>query len=200
MGDSGKLLVSILSAGWGSRMGVPKCLLPIGGKPAIVSLLDRWREADLKEIIVISGAYHTLVKRRLGDMPILYNPNYGEGMASSIRVAVDFALVGDYEALIILLADQPLVTVEMLRRLVETFHRGFDAVAFKVGSSPTPPAIFRGKAFKRLSGLRGDIGARKILADMRNKRLIEGYEPFLRDFDTLWEYMEVRGALSAPAE
>src|SRR5262245_50082131 len=101
----------LLAAGAGSRLGMPKALIEIGG----IRLVDRGvrmlHEAGCTPIVVVTGAARVDVAGAV----IVYNPGWRTGMGSSLRAGLS-ALAPDCPAVVIALVDQPNVTAEAVLR------------------------------------------------------------------------------------
>lgn len=95
--------------------------------------------------------------------------NADQGMAYSLRYGLAQALRGaaKTDAVLVVLADQPFVTSELLGRLAEEFarDRSLDYVACSCNGTPHPPALLSAAMFPAVESLVGDAGARKLLAD-----------------------------------
>jgi len=88
------------------------------------------------------------------------------GMASSIRAGIA-ALPPEAEAVVIALADQPLVSPEVIRRLCARWRDGgVTAVAPRYRDGRGHPVLFGRSTFDALSALTGDNGARSLLRSM----------------------------------
>lgn len=110
----------VLAAGEGSRMGELKQLLPWGDSTIIETVLANIEESSLDgEIRVVLGAEADRIESRLEDegYKLLYNPDYTQGMFSSVIAGIQ-DLPSDTEALLFMLADQPLVTSDIYNRLL----------------------------------------------------------------------------------
>lgn len=96
-------------------------------------------------------------------------PEADKGMAYSIRCGVEFACKGHPDAVVIMLADQPLVTAEWLDNLLKEFqlHPEADYVASSKDGRLMPPVLFSRSMFDELRQLKGDAGARFLLAGSR---------------------------------
>ncbi len=95
--------------------------------------------------------------------PIALNRGWEEGIASSIRVAVNSAPPGS-AALLLMLADQVAVTADDLRRLHASWKRHPILIAAALyQGAPGLPAIFPRWAFTDLLSLRGERDARSVL-------------------------------------
>jgi molybdenum cofactor cytidylyltransferase len=107
----------------------------------------------------------------LKDQPvtIVENPQWKEGMASSIRAGLTAVLAEAPKAggIVVMLADQPQLTTEHLARLVAAQRTsGRDIVASDYGDHLGPPAYFGRRHFPALQQLHGDVGARALFANL----------------------------------
>src|SRR4029077_10977044 len=84
--------------------------------------IDALREAGVDELIVVIGHEHDAVRTALPtDVEVVTNADYRDGQATSLAAALH--AVGDTsEAAVILLADQPGVTRDDVRALIEAFR------------------------------------------------------------------------------
>ena len=125
-------------------------------------------------------------RTKLGNFKIIQNENWQEGMASSIREGVKTILNKKIQHILILLADQPLVTAAHLQNLVEKHLKSeVDATFSKYDNDLGVPAIFKRPLFPDLLDLKGDHGAKRLL---NNKDLDYGYVAYEKgnfDVDTL---------------
>src|SRR5580698_5016379 len=80
----------VLAAGASRRLGSPKQMATLGGETLLERSVRVAREAGLMPILVVVGAEWELVLARssLGDVVIIVNEEWAEGMASSIRLGV----------------------------------------------------------------------------------------------------------------
>jgi CTP:molybdopterin cytidylyltransferase MocA len=104
-------------------------------------------------------------------------------MGSSIALAAG-ALSQSAAAILLVLADQPLVTASHLQQLVDTWRSAPDAiVASAYADVVGPPVVFPSRFFRQLTALRGDTGARGVLhANAESVSSIE-FNPAAIDID-----------------
>jgi molybdenum cofactor cytidylyltransferase len=156
----------VLAAGSSSRMGSPKQTLQYRGK----SLLRRAALAALgagcRPVIVVTGANAELSRRELDGLDVreVFNPHWETGMASSIRGGVEGLISADTDAAVLLLCDQPHVTIDVISGLVAA-HRatGRSIVASTYGGSFGVPALFSRTLFAELTQLAGMSGAKEVI-------------------------------------
>lgn len=170
----------VLAAGASKRLGRPKQLVQFEGEPLVVRAA-RIASAVAPTVVVIPPEAKIRQVCEEGLQParvrIIENPHAGEGMASSIRCAV--AAV-DTDVLI-LLCDQPRVTSDHLRALIDA-HAPIAATGYH-GISGVP-AFFAAKFRDELLALRGDAGARSIIDAHRGEVVTVPFEPAGFDVDT----------------
>ncbi len=90
-----------------------------------------------------------------------------QGMSHSIRSGVEYARNMSAEALMIVLADQPLIEAPYIEQLVihSLQHPELDYVAATGSDGAAPPIVFAARVWDRLEQLTGDQGARRLLSD-----------------------------------
>lgn len=155
----------ILAAGASRRFGSPKQLVRIDGRPMLHAVLSRAVEVAGHSVTVVLGAHAAELAPLLSHSPasIAINRDWELGLSSSIRAGLS-RMPGTADAVLILLADQPSVTTEDLRRLVGAWRRQPDYIAAaQYGTTTGAPAIFPAWCFRDLAGLRGDRGAGPLL-------------------------------------
>ena len=119
------------------------------------------------ETIVVLGHGADRVAREIADFPArtVLNPDYATGMASSLRVGLG-AVSPEAEAAVILLGDQPLVTSDVINRVIGIFESsGKPIVAPVYNGIQGNPVCFARALFPALSALTGDRGAKAMVGD-----------------------------------
>jgi CTP:molybdopterin cytidylyltransferase MocA len=166
-----KVAAIILAAGASRRLGEPKQLVTVGGERLLDRAVRVAREAGLDPILVVLGAEAQRVERKcsLGGALVVMNPDWEEGMGSSIRVGIG-ALSG-VQGVVVMTCDQPGLTAEHLRLLVETgWSKSVEQSAISASvyaGGLRVPAFFPESKFGCLAELAGDRGARGLLAGAR---------------------------------
>ena len=141
----------LLAAGRGSRLGGrPKALLELGGVPLILRQLVALSGAGVDEVVVVLGHHAEAVEAAVRAFPITlaHNPAPDDGQTSSVRVGLR-ALSPRLDAVIVALADQPLINEQDITALIGAFKKRGDAamvvprVAVDGGEAlPGNPVIF----------------------------------------------------------
>jgi CTP:molybdopterin cytidylyltransferase MocA len=115
----------LLAAGEGTRMGgVAKSLIRLQGVPLINRQLIALSGAGVDEVVVVTGHVRDAVEAQVQSFPVTlaYNPAYRMGQQSSVRVGLA-ALHGNFDAVFIVLADQPLIGAGDLTELIAAFKK-----------------------------------------------------------------------------
>jgi molybdenum cofactor cytidylyltransferase len=159
------VFAAVLAAGRSQRFGRSKQLEVIGGKPLVRHAAELAREACGDRSILVCGHQCSAVARAAGDAPqfLLVNERHDDGLGGSIAlVAAAVSQVAD--ALLLLFADQPLITAQHLRALIDGWS-GADneVVATAFSGTVGPPVLFPRGAFGELGKLSGDRGAKSVL-------------------------------------
>jgi len=135
----------LLAAGAGSRMGGrPKSLLELGGVPLIRRQLIALSGAGVDEVVVVLGHHAQAIEAAVREFPVtlVRNPAPDDGQASSVRVGLA-ALGGKLDAVIVALADQPLINAQDITALIGAFKKRGTAsmVVPRVDGEPGNPVI-----------------------------------------------------------
>lgn len=160
----------IVAAGASSRLGQPKQLVLLDGEPLLLRAIQGARGAGAVPVIVVLGAHRERIENAVafGDATVIENAEWEEGLASSIRAGVKAAesRATGAAGVLLMTCDQPRVTAKHLREMIETFeaHAGTVMIASVYAGVRGTPAILPRAMFADLLGLRGDTGARGLLA------------------------------------
>jgi len=112
----------VLAAGMSRRMGVQKLLLPFGGKTVIRRIVAEIAGSIVDEISVVVGHDAGRIRGELSgcDVSIAVNPDYEEGMLSSVRCGI-LALPEHCDGVLVALGDQPGITSGLVDETVRAF-------------------------------------------------------------------------------
>lgn len=159
------LHVVVLAAGASTRLGQPKQLVKLGGRPALHRVVANAVSLTGSAVTVVVGAHAREMTHLLAHSPasVIVNRHWEEGMGSSLRFGVA-SLPPACEAVLVLLGDQVGVTLDDLKRLTSAWGGEESRIAASVFDGRIgAPAIFPRLCFPELAELRGDQGARLIL-------------------------------------
>ncbi len=155
----------VLAAGRSSRMGAHKLLLPLGGRPLVAHAVRAACESRASPVIVVLGHEAERVRAALpaGSYTVVENPGYAAGMASSLRAGLA-AVPESCAGALVVLGDQPLVSPELLNRLIDAALRSPERiVAASYDGRRGNPVCFPRRYFAELAAINGDEGGRSVL-------------------------------------
>jgi len=160
--------VAILAAGASTRMGSPKQLLVVDGKPLLIRAVEAALASAAWPVVVVLGANAEQIRPALARLPVIVteNPAWAEGMAASIRAGVTTLqqFSRSLDGALIALCDQPAFSADTIARLVETQRTtGRSIVAAQYAGRRGAPALFLRQHFATLTALTGEEGARALL-------------------------------------
>ena len=179
---SGGLAIAILAAGSARRFGGGKLDAELAGKPLGRWAFDAARAVEHERLAVVVGDPVPEFAREAW-CKLLVNPLAEEGLGTSAALAARWAAETGSGALLVLLADMPLVAPDTLRRLAGTALSGKPAAVAYQGRRPGAPACFPAFFFPVLEDLAGDAGAAQVLRGRTDVTLIEAADEELRDVD-----------------
>ncbi len=192
----------VMAAGEGKRMGQPKQLLEWRGKILLQHVLDTLLTSQVEETILVLGhaADRILEKISPGKTKIVINPDYKEGMSTSLRRGLG-ALGERAEGFFVILGDQPGIGPEVLNRMIQNFQATYPK---KNIFFPTyrgfrgNPVLLSTRYLEEARKVRGDGGCRQILAEHPEDSLAVEVDTkaILQDIDTPEDYRELPGAQS----
>ncbi|PWV57796.1 nicotine blue oxidoreductase [Nocardiopsis sp. L17-MgMaSL7] len=156
---SGAVAGLLLAAGSGSRLGRPKALVELAGERLVDRGTRTLTEGGCTPVLVVLGAADTTVSGAV----TVHNPDWPTGMGSSVRAGID-AMPDTVDALLVALADQPLVTPEAVRRLVEAYAQGARAAVATYHGNPRNPVLLGREHWSTVYSMaEQDVGARPFL-------------------------------------
>ena len=158
----------ILAAGASTRLGQPKQLLNLHGKPLVRHMAEMAIATNTDPIGIVLGANAGLIHPLLTDLPIhpTENDQWATGMASSIRCGLRklLTLAPDLEAIVLLVCDQPFVSTLLIQQLITAYQTSqFPIIASAYAETLGVPALFHRRLFPELLALEGDCGAKALI-------------------------------------
>ena len=195
-----KIGAIILAAGMSRRMGSPKLLLPLNGQPIIHHPISLAMQQELHPIVVVAGQYIEEISKGMKDakeITFLYNPDYQEGISSSLKLGIK-TIANDVDAAIIFLGDQPFVRESVIRSIVAEYEKDREnskwIVRPRYAGQPGHPILFDRKLFGDFATINGDVGGRTIIKSHKDRLKFIDFSEQLwgMDIDTPEDYEKVR--------
>jgi CTP:molybdopterin cytidylyltransferase MocA len=170
-GAERQLFAIVLAAGSSNRFGSSKQLATYGSMPLVTRAVRLGESICGARTVLVAGHQWRPVVDACRPLQGFFvnNTRYRSGMGGSIACGVR-SVTGTAGALLLLLADQPLITPGHLEQLVTSWAQSPDQItATSFAETVGPPVIFPRRHFAKLSELQGDRGAREILAAAGNQ-------------------------------
>jgi molybdenum cofactor cytidylyltransferase len=196
----------VLAAGMSARMGKQnKLLLPFAGKTVVETVVQNLVNADIGQIIVITGYEAEMVKRVLTHLPvqIIENSHYAKGMTTSIKAGVAAA---SGEGYMICLSDMPLITAKEYSFLADIFNKqrlvNSNCICIpKFKDSKGNPVIFS-SSYKRLILEHEKMEGCKEIIQLNKENIywVDISANTLRDMDTAGEYESIKNLIKDKRE
>ncbi len=185
----------VLAAGGSKRLGQPKQLLPFGDGTLLDHVLGTARACPFDQTLCVIGGGGPDVRERvdLQGFEVVDNPAFGAGCSSSIAAALA-AVDQRADVLVLMLGDQPGVTVAVVQALISE-RGGADLAACRYDDGRGHPFAFSRAVFGDLMQLHGDKGVWKLMdraGDSVADVPVPGAIPL--DVDTWDEYEAVLAA------
>lgn len=180
----------VLAAGGSRRLGEPKQLLDWHGEPFVRHVAKQGLAAGLSPVIVVTGAYEKEIKAVMGKLPakIVHNPDWESGQSTSVKTGLHY-VPRSAGAAIFLLVDQPQVSTQLVRKLVDTHARSHaPIVAPQIAGQRGNPILFDRVTFSDFEALIGDKGGRQIISKHKPTWVPWHDEGMIIDVDTMDDY------------
>jgi molybdenum cofactor cytidylyltransferase len=198
----------ILAAGSSTRMGRPKQLLPLRGRPLLQLAVDAALESCAQEVVLVLGHHADMIRAALrlpeaGRARVVINPDHGLGLSTSLRLGLR-STDPRAQAAAILLGDQPGVTAALIDQVARAFVAEDAPMARPVFRSatgqrvPGHPVFLARRVWAEAESLHGDRGARDVIRahpDWLLELPVEGEAP--SDVDTWEDYQTTVDRLRA---
>lgn len=182
----GKVRIVVLAAGRSERFGTAKLLAEYRGKPLLHHALSAAQGACPGNVCLVVGHDSDEISRAAGRLAdtVIINKDFASGIGSSIASGVR-ACRDQSDAILITLADQPLVSSSHLAELVSRWTGDAnEIIASRFSGVSGPPVLFANALFDQLEDLHGDVGAREILHRSSSILRTVGFEAASVDIDT----------------
>lgn len=185
----------VLAAGTSSRLGQPKQLAQIAGRPALAYTLDALRASRVARIVLVLGhaADDIAAALDLTGVTVVRNDKYAEGQSTSVIAGVK-SLGDEIAAALMVVGDQPLLSPSVVDAIVGAFEQtGGPFIVPVYENEWGNPVLLARATWPLLDNLKGDTGARPVLRknmDMVLEVPVPG--ALLDDIDTPDDYARIR--------
>ena len=189
--------VVILAAGYSTRMGRPKQLLPWGGSTILGHLVKTWTNLGSQQVAVVCQGPDVAIQSELDRVELprknrISNPDPARGMFSSILCAAQWP---SWDASLthwaLVLGDQPHLAQETLQQLLATARSQPGKICQPArGGHARHPVILPKGIFQKLASTRATTLKDFLAAHSSVVNLIEMDDPGLDvDLDTHQDYL-----------
>ncbi len=193
------IAIIILAAGSSSRLGKPKQLLPYQNQTLIKHSVKTALQTFAKAVVVVTGFLHEELVGEIGSeiTKIVHNPDWQEGMGSSIRTGIkslkQLNNFLQFDAVLVMLCDQPLIAAEHLNQLITQFYGDKRSMITATSYAETQgvPAIFDKSLFATLEVLPGNRGAQWLFKNHQEQLDCVAFEGAVVDVDTEEDYLKL---------
>ena len=180
----------LLAAGTSSRMGKNKLLLDAGGEPLLRRAARRALAGGLDPLWVVVGHQADLAREALAGLPcrVVLNPLYEQGIGTSLRAGAA-ALPPGTQAVMVLLADMPHVSPEMIRTLAGRYRAGrAPLVVSNYEGVDAPPMIYDRSLVPELSAMTSHCGKQVVKRHRHEAEAVAWPAAALADVDFPADY------------
>ena len=188
----------VLAAGPSSRMGTNKLLLEIDGETVVRGAVRRAIAAGLDPVIVVLGHEAERIERELegfgGECRAVVNADYASGINSSLKTGI-VNLPATVDAAVVMLADMPFVTADMIASLVERYHaRGRPPLVISdYDGVNAPPMLYDRALFPELQTMEGEGCGKVVVRRHRSEaEVLQWPADKLADLDVPSDYEQAR--------
>jgi molybdenum cofactor cytidylyltransferase len=165
-----RVVAVVLAAGRSSRFGSPKVVAPLDGRPVLAHVLARIRSGGIDEPVVVLGDDAAMIEAAVrwpAGARRVVNPDPSRGLASSLALGVAAARAGsrEPEAILIALGDQPRVSPDVIRALIDALDDPRPIKVPRYGDASNPnPVLLERAAFDLVAAATGDRGLGPLIA------------------------------------
>jgi molybdenum cofactor cytidylyltransferase len=198
---SGAVAGVLLAAGTSSRMGSNKLLFELEGESVLRGAARRALAAGVSPLLVVLGHEAEKAEQELAGLPcqVVINPGYGQGINSSLKAGVS-AVPAEAQAAMVMLADMPFVTPEMLAGLIARFRSSAAPLVISdYEGVNAPPMLYGRSLFGELLAMTGEGCGRQVVKQHRGEAEVLSWPASaLTDLDVPDDYTRVKNGKGGP--
>jgi len=197
---SGPVAGILLAAGTSSRMGSNKLLFELNGESVLRGAVRRALAGGLSPLLVVLGHEADKSRGELDGLPCqtVINPHFEQGINSSLKTGVS-GLPADVGAALVMLADMPFVTPEMIAAMIDRY-RATEAplVISDYEGINAPPMLYDRSLFDELLAMTGEGCGRQVVKRHRQEAEVLSWPAAaLADLDVPEDYERMRAGEGA---
>jgi CTP:molybdopterin cytidylyltransferase MocA len=151
-------------------MGSPKALLRFGGWTFLGRILDAIGQSLIAETVVVVGHHRDAIQAAEPSLSVVYNPNYEQGMSTSVQAGLR-ALPAGVTGAAVFLVDHPLIDATTINALIEKLQPGHIVLPVHNGRRGHP-VVFAADLFEEILQLSPDQGLNTVVR-RDSRRVIE---------------------------
>ena len=189
----------VLAAGKSSRMGRNKLFFVLEGETVLSRAVRQAAGAGLDPVIVVLGYEADRGRMELAGLPCLsvLNKNYDREISFSLRTGLA-AVPAEAVAAVVMLADMPFVTTDMLTRLIHSYRKGSAPLVISdFDGVNAPPMLYDRSLFQELELMEGEGCGRQVVRRHRSEAVSVGFPASaLTDLDVPEDYERVKAQLA----
>jgi len=156
----------VLAAGLSSRMGSNKLLAEIDGIPLLRKTVSAAVDSHLEPVIIVTGHQAEKIHEALDGTGVVFahNPQYAEGLSSSLRTGIA-SVPEDADGALILLGDMPEIPTVLIERMLAAFSPpdGRAICVATAGGKRGNPVLWGRQFFAEIEQVNGDSGAKHLI-------------------------------------
>lgn len=188
----------LLAAGTSTRMGQNKMLLAVDGESLLRRAARRAIEGGLAPVVVVLGHEAERARGEIDDLGcvVVINADYARGVASSLGAGIG-AVPAEARAAMVLLADMPFVSAEMVQAMIARYRACEPLlVTSEYGNVGAPPTVFDRRVFDELVDSEG--GKSVVLRHRGEAEVMRWPEAALADIDVPDDYANLTTPSAVP--
>lgn len=188
----------LLAAGTASRMGSNKMLFELDGESVLRRAAGRALAGGLSPLLVVLGHQAERAAQELAglDCRTVINPDYEQGVNTSLKAGIS-AVPDEARAALVMLADMPFVTSEMIADLVARYRASTAPLVISdYAGVNAPPMLYDRSLFSELLAMTGEGCGRQVVKRHKAEaEVLPWPESALTDLDVPDDYARVQAEL-----
>jgi molybdenum cofactor cytidylyltransferase len=189
----------LLAAGTSSRMGSNKMLFELEGESVLRGAARRLLAGGVSPLVVVLGHQADQAARELEGLPHdwVLNPLYEQGINSSLKSGILAVRGLKAKAALVMLADMPFVTTEMIAAMIARFRASAAPLAISdYAGVNAPPMVYDQSLFAELLAMEGEGCGRQVVKRHKQEAEVLSWpESALADLDLPEDYARIQGEL-----